>query len=358
MASKKKTTKQEKPSTALATTQPAEYQGLSMVMSADVALQRLTQLQDFIAKVMKPGEDFGKIPGAGDKPTLLQPGAQKLAEVYGLAHRFEEVECIKDWDKMFFQFEYRTILTSRRDGSYVGEGLGSCNSRESKYAYRWCFEDQLPLGLDKAKLEKKIITSRKPGRNFGKEFVQYKVPNQDLASVVNTLQKMAAKRSYIHAVISVTRSSGIFTQDVEDLPKEALGRHDDPPPEPTETKPADQVISHAKVIERFTELALLLEKTTTLDELKDAWAEVNRARKAKQLDTRTLEELEKQKDARRAAIDASIAAAGKAAAAADPLPETWGGDKPKTKEPGDAEPPADVKLEGDDERADDLGGRM
>ena len=335
-------------STALATT-TSEYQGLSMVMSPDEAMARLTALQSFIAKVMVKGQDFGIIPGAGDKPTLLQPGAQKLAEVYGLAHRFEEVECIRDWDRMFFQFEYRTVLTSRRDGSYVGEGIGSCNSRESKYAYRWVFDDQVPLGVDKSKLEKQIRKSRKPG-SFGKEYVQYKLPNQDLASVINTIQKMAAKRSYIHAVIAATRSSGIFTQDVEDLPASVLGRPEaeaEPKDEGGEGRPAQQEASTPAVLKLFGTLGSMIEAAETLEQLRTAWDQVNASKK--KLDVRSIAELQKQKDARRELIEKASREEGKAQVEeAGDFPESMGGtaktEKPKQKEPDDGEPPADVKT--------------
>jgi len=41
---------------------------------------------------------------------------------------------------------------------------------------------------------------------------------------VNTIEKMACKRALVHAVLGATRSSGLFTQDVEDMPKEFLGK--------------------------------------------------------------------------------------------------------------------------------------
>jgi hypothetical protein len=67
------------------------------------------------------------------------------------------------------------------------------------------------------------------------------VPNPDPYSLVNTLQKMAAKRAYVMAVIAATRSSAIFTQDLEDLPAEALGKvEEDKPPPPAAAAPAPE----------------------------------------------------------------------------------------------------------------------
>lgn len=197
----------------------AEYHGLEMAVSPVEAKRRLQSLQAFVQSVMVKDADFGVIPGTGEKPTLLQPGAQKLAELYGLSHRFEVVEQVKDWERGFFYFEYRCVLSSRRDGSHIGDGIGSCNSRESRYAARWVFGNQVPAGVDISTLKSRKGRSKKTGN----EYVQYLMPNDDPYSIVNTLQKMAAKRAYIHAVIGATRSSGLFTQDVEDLPPEAFG---------------------------------------------------------------------------------------------------------------------------------------
>lgn len=328
-----------------------EYRGLAMVMSPEEAKSRLIALHNFMNTVMVLNQDYGKIPGAGEKPTLLQPGAQKLAELYGLAHRFEEVEVVRDWDRMFFYFEYRTVLTSRRDGSFVGEGLGSCNSRESKYAYRWAFESDLPAGVDPAKLEKRIVTSRKSG-SFGKQYPMFKVPNQDLASVVNTLQKMAAKRSYIHAVIAATRSSGIFTQDVEDLPREMLDGRDDQDDGGSEKPKPAATGSKPEVLKVFAGLATSIEEAADLAALKLVWDLVNKSKK--KLDERCLAELEKLKDAKREKLDQAGQAAVKAAVdAMGDFPEHMGGTAkaspaPATKpadEHGDAEPPLDAKAE-------------
>ena len=46
------------------------------------------------------------------------------------------------------------------------------------------------------------------GQKVGKEF------NDDIATLKNTILKMAKKRAKIDAVIAVTRSSGIFTQKI------------------------------------------------------------------------------------------------------------------------------------------------
>lgn len=201
-------------SSALARTDN-DYRGLQMVVSADEAHKRMQQLQAFVQKVMVRNEDYGIIPGT-QKPTLYQPGAQKLTELYGLGWRFTDVETVQDWQQGFFFYRKKCAIFGRRDGHEIGEGLGSCNSREDKYAWRWVFKSDVPKGLRLEELVSKERTGKK-----GKYSV-YRLPNPDLFSVVNTIEKMAAKRAFVAAVISATRSAGLFTQDLEDLPKEAF----------------------------------------------------------------------------------------------------------------------------------------
>lgn len=208
--------------------------GLVMVVSPAEARRRVQELQAFVQEVMIQGVDFGTIPGT-DKPSLFQPGAQKLAELYGFAHDFADVTSVEDWDRPFFFYRRKCILTSRRDERYIGSGIGSCNSREDRYAGRWVFDNEVPKGLDLESLPSKTFQKRNGGGSFRK----FRVPNPDLYSLVNTIEKMACKRAYVGAVIAVTRSAGLFTQDVEDLPAEAFGRVDDERPwEKEKAKPA------------------------------------------------------------------------------------------------------------------------
>ncbi len=199
----------------LARVEPA---GLAMVLTPTEAEERLKQLQEFIARNMVEGEDYGMLPGTktkdGERPKkiLLQPGAQKLAEIYGLSIEFgDERPPIERWDgdPMFAYFKKATVRR-RSDGLLLGSGIGSCNSREKKYASRWVFAREVP-----PELNCEHLPSREGiGRN-NKPYVMYKVPNLEIFDLVNTFEKMACKRALVHAVIAVTRSSGLFTQDME-----------------------------------------------------------------------------------------------------------------------------------------------
>ena len=84
--------------------------------------------------MLREGTDYGKIPGAGDKATLLKPGAEKLA--CSLACRPPSSRCavVEDWTgkdfggEPFFYYLIKCRLT--KNGQIVAEGDGSCNSRE------------------------------------------------------------------------------------------------------------------------------------------------------------------------------------------------------------------------------------
>lgn len=191
----------------------AEVRTLSIEPVSDnrAALARYQQLQEFVRAVMRKGEDYGEIPGVS-KPTLFKAGAEKLAEMYGLAITLPDGRRrqIEDWERGFWHYEVVCGLVSRRTGETIAEGVGSCNSMEDRYRTKewWNTPNQPPAAEG--------WTATRNGKWF--RFVD----NPTRWNLPNTLLKMAKKRALVDAVLSVTRSSGIFTQDVEDMPAEAL----------------------------------------------------------------------------------------------------------------------------------------
>lgn len=211
-------------------TQPDPYI-LSPVMNIALAQQRLKEFQSFVSGYLVPDEDFGRIPGA-PKPILLKPGADKLCELYGLADDYDFIVRVEDFDKGLFDYTIKCILTDRRRGCLVATGLGSCNSLEQKYRWRdskrlcpqcgkeaiikgkeeygggWiCFGKKGGCGAKFSDTDESIT-----GQTVGR------VANEDIADLKNTILKMAKKRAKVDATLSATRSSGIFTQDIEDMP--------------------------------------------------------------------------------------------------------------------------------------------
>lgn len=178
----------------------------SFVVTADEIKARIEELQRFVKSYMIEGEDYGTIPGT-QKPTLYKPGAEKLCDVYGFTKEIDIMERVEDWDKGRFAYTIKAILRSKRTGFVEAEGVGQCNSMEAKYRWSWVWPSQLPATMDKSQL---VTKNTKKGP-------MYRIPNEDPFSQVNTVLKMAKKRALVDAVLSATRSSGLFTQDLEDL---------------------------------------------------------------------------------------------------------------------------------------------
>lgn len=205
------------------------------VMNIDMAVQRHQSIVSFYQKLMVLGTDYGKVPGTGDKPVLLKPGAEKLATLFGLTPVFVASEVIEDWTGKAFDgepmFYYRYKCELYRGGTLIATSEGSCNSRESKYRYRkaervcpqcgqaaiikgkteygggWvCFAKKSGCGA-KFKDGDPVIESQETGRVF----------NPDIADQVNTIQKMAQKRALVGSILLAVNASEFFTQDIEDV---------------------------------------------------------------------------------------------------------------------------------------------
>jgi hypothetical protein len=203
-------------------------------MSIESAVERYNAVTEFVSRVLRKDVDYGVIPGT-EKRTLLKPGAEKLTTFFGLSTRFELLERIEDWTgerhggEPFFYYLYRCRLF--RGDVAIAEGDASCNSREAKYRWReaqracpacgqaaiikgkedfgggWlCWKKRGGCGA-KYPDGDRTIESQQTGRVF----------NPDIADQVNTIQKMAQKRSLVGAVLLAVNASEFFTQDVEDM---------------------------------------------------------------------------------------------------------------------------------------------
>ncbi len=187
------------------------YNGsLSIMDGLDVSVIRATlnkvrAFQAAVKSLMVDGQDYGAVPGT-DRPTLLKPGAEKLLSIMGLCSSFAIVDKTEDWEKGVFHYTVRCTIYAP-DGRKVTEGLGHCNSLEDKYRYRWVWENEVPAELDKSVLRKKSWSGH----------TKFRIPNDEIYSLVNTILKMAEKRALVNGALRVGSLSNIFTQDMEDL---------------------------------------------------------------------------------------------------------------------------------------------
>ena len=132
----------------------------------------LSDIEAIVAEHLKAGIDYNTIPGCGRKPALLKSGAEVLCSVFGFSTQSEVINRVMVLEKSFMLYEVATTVYDA-EGKVRAIGIGSCNSHEKKYL------------------------------------------KQGFAASLNTILKMARKRSYVDAILSATGSSRIFTQDID-----------------------------------------------------------------------------------------------------------------------------------------------
>lgn len=206
-------------------------------ISVDALVARVDKVREVSKRVMQEGVHFGNIPGtAKDKKALLKPGAEMLCMTFQLAPTFSPDE---RREGEHLEVVMTCTLTHIPTGTVLGNGIGSCSTRESKYAWRkgerscpkcgkatirkstrdraewYCWRKIDGCGAT-FKIDDKSITEQQVGR----------VPNPDIADLYNTVRKMACKRAHVAATLFVTGASELFTQDVEE---NQPARHDDGP---------------------------------------------------------------------------------------------------------------------------------
>ncbi|MFA5436408.1 MAG: hypothetical protein WC372_10270 [Candidatus Neomarinimicrobiota bacterium] len=171
-------------------------------------MKAINRFQQIVHQNLVKDLDYGVIPGTG-KPTLLKPGAEKIAKLLRLSDTYAILDRSEDWKQGFFRYIVKCTLTHIDTGTVISEGLGECNSMETKYRYRFLPKDPGP-GANAVKVWKK-------GKG-GKQYPTWRTDNDEIYSQVNTLIKMAKKRALVDASLSAGRLSNVFTQDVEDIP--------------------------------------------------------------------------------------------------------------------------------------------
>jgi hypothetical protein len=176
---------------------------LRPVAAPEEVLAAQTATRELVAKALESGRDYGVIPGTGNKPTLLKPGAERINAAFGVAPRYEILEREVDhdrevhWEKNtrkgrqsgtsngLYRYVIGCELVHRESGVVIGHGIASASTMESRYVDR-------PRDLE------------------------------------NTVLKMAEKRAFVAATLNAFGLSDQFTQDVEDMDRSAWGGSDEP----------------------------------------------------------------------------------------------------------------------------------
>ena len=176
-------------------------------------------IDSYVRRYLKEGIDYGTIPGCGNKKVLYKAGSEKLARLFRLRPTFDLVDSITDYQNNLFHYHYRCSLY--RFGELVGQCDGIANSRESKFNRKvlTCPKCGSSESVFKDKNSDKYYCWTKKGgcgaTNLSKDSVNSGNTSFDY-NTVNTLAKMAIKRSLVGAVLIVCGASDYFTQDIED----------------------------------------------------------------------------------------------------------------------------------------------
>lgn len=201
---------------------PSENKMLSVVqpMTVDQLTGRMSLIQSAMKNVMGKGVDYGTIEGCGDKPTLLEPGAEKLMCLFRLSPKYETLKV--DLPNGHREYSVKCILYAQ-DGTFNGEGIGCASTMESKWRYRsentgrevpkeyWDTRNPELLGGTQYST-RKIKTKE----SKDKWFIFHKVDHDNPADYYNTCMKMAAKRAKVAATRGATAASFLFSQDLDD----------------------------------------------------------------------------------------------------------------------------------------------
>lgn len=172
-------------------------------LSVDDVTRQVDKIQVAMRDCMKENVHYGVIPGT-QKPSLLQPGAEKLCLMFRLAPEYT-VDCQRD-----AQAERHWTKTKRNGETYSGDCKGFV---------RYTVNCRLSHGPTGTLVASGVGTAN----NWEPKFI-----SRDPYEVEETVIQFARKRALVNAVRTGTAASDIFTQDVEDIPPEVLKEHEEP----------------------------------------------------------------------------------------------------------------------------------
>lgn len=229
--------------------------GQAVPVSMIAAERTIKDVQDALAKLemakkelLKEGEDYGKIPNCGDKPSLFQPGAQKLNLLFNFS--YQHVTTHTELPSPPFKPGHReyttTFVWTNASGRVIGTSEGVCSTHEAKYLTRniavltdcpvpkkyWdarkaetefsVLQDMLASALSAhtgAAVAPKGLGTKKTENGQWVITVTDKGEHDNPADYFNTCSSISFKRGFVQGQRYCTASSHIWTQDIEDNPE-------------------------------------------------------------------------------------------------------------------------------------------
>lgn len=207
-------------------------QGTSDLMNGAASIEnvvaRVQLIHTVMEKVMKKDTHYGIVPGT-NKPSLLKPGAEVLATTFQLAPTVTtEIERSVDAIRVTAHVSLHSF-----NGQFLGEGVGECSTGEEKFKWRSSVSDD---EFNSFPEDKRRVTYKKKKDGGAYTIKQVRQNPDDMA---NTVLKMAKKRAFVDAILTVTGASDIFTQDVEDMDIPAPVEKSEPVMAPEEVDKVD-----------------------------------------------------------------------------------------------------------------------
>ena len=214
----------------MTTTDLAIQQGVTSLTQEglDHTRDQLKLLEKFVSDVLILDQDYGVIPGTGDKPTLLKPGAANIIAAFQCHSEPTALTALLDTAGNFVAYEHRVDIIHNQSGCVIASGMGGCNSHETKYRYR----NVLPIcpncGKDNIRKSNRgdgYYCWQKTdgcGANFANDHPVANEPagkmeNPDQLDLGNTIMKMSIKRAEVDAAMKLPGVARFFTQDLEDM---------------------------------------------------------------------------------------------------------------------------------------------
>lgn len=181
---------------------------LDRPMSVNEVLTQSMIVHEILTRVMVNDIHYGTLPGC-KKPSLYQPGAEKICVTFRLAPKFD-VEDLSEPRENFYRYRVKCSLYTIRDGLFVGSAMGEASTAEEKYQWEAALNQR---HFDATEPDKRRIKFKRTKDGEVEEIQQVQ---QNAADLANTVLKMACKRALTSVTKGATGASDIFDVDLEE----------------------------------------------------------------------------------------------------------------------------------------------
>lgn len=238
----------------------AEWSPEAFAVQVEREKQMRSIMHDYVSSAMKPEHHYYSFK-EGDKPAITQEGAHAICSLLKCVIGRPEINETYHDDGHLSVRAHVSIYN--QDGAAVADGDGICSTRESKYAYRWIWDSEVPAGVDVSTLKSKSGSKKNGGK-----WTQYQMPNQDLPDLYNTVLKMAVKRAKVAAVRQLPLVSELFVaeEDVEQNAERGTRNAESKPkaePQKAQTAQKEQEESVVEIVDSLAAKAFSVHNIST-----------------------------------------------------------------------------------------------